>query len=263
MKLNYVRNPQGISTQEVENLKNRIDTIEPKVNSIDNIKDRLDILEPKVTNLGNITAKTNIKNTFLTPQTIRGTTAFVEFKKTDNDRKGWIGKGSDTSDDISVTAETNSLILNANNHILVRPGNNYQFLYERSTLSNENEVVNKKYVDKFNNYIKVINHSANLTANQVNQWTLSGLTLENKGVYEVIIKTGVSGKDLLASGIIMVNDKNYLNQFSTFTWSDNWEGNPDKKLVLAIHENKIKMQSNFIMGGVVVFVRKLNVTTNW
>lgn len=236
------------------------DSASPEVKDL---KDRLDIIEPKVTNLANITAKTNIKNTFLTPQTIKGTTAFVEFKKTDNDRKGWIGKGSDTSDDISITAETNSLILNANNHVLVRPGSNYQFLYERANFSNENEVVNKKYVDKFNNYIKVITHTANLTANQVNQWTLSGLTLENKGVYEIIIKTAVSGQDLLASGTLMVNEKTYLNKYATFTWSDNWNGDPDKKLVLAIHENKIKMQSNFVMNGVIVFARKLNIPTSW
>lgn len=247
MKLNYIKNPKFPSATQLENLKNRVD-----------------VIEPKVTSLSNVAAKTNIRNTFLTPQTIKGTTAFVEFKKTDNDRKGWIGKGSDNSDDIAVTAETNSLVLSANNHVLVRPGGSYQFLYERSSLSNDNEVANKKYVDtKIGNYIKVINHASNLNANQVNQWTLSGLTLENKGVYELIIKTGVSGKDLLASGIIMVNDKNYLNQYSTFTWSDTWNGNPDKKLVVAIHENKIKMQANFAMGGVIVFVRKLSIPTSW
>lgn len=247
MKLNYIKNPKFPSSTDLENLKNRVD-----------------VIEPKVTSLSNVAAKTNIRNTFLTPQTIKGTTAFVEFKKTDNDRKGWIGKGSDNSDDIAVTAETNSLVLSANNHVLVRPGGSYQFLYERSSLSNDNEVANKKYVDtKVGNYIKVINHASNLNANQVNQWTLSGLTLENKGIYELIIKTGISGKDLLASGIIMVNDKNYLNQYATFTWSDNWNGNPDKKLVVAIHENKIKMQSNFAMGGVIVFVRKLSIPTSW
>lgn len=237
----------GASSVEVENLKNRVD-----------------VIEPKVTNLANIAAKTNIKNTFLTPQTIQGTTAFVEFKKTDNDRKGWIGKGSDTSDDISITAETNSLILNANNHVLVRPGSNYQFLYERANLSNDNEVANKKNVDsKIGNYIKVISHTANLNANQINQWTLSGLTLENKGVYEIIIKTAVSGQDLLASGTLMVNEKTYLNKYATFTWSDNWNGDPDKKLVVAIHENKIKMQANFVMNGAIVFARKLNIPTSW
>lgn len=245
MKLNYLRNPKIASTTDIENVKTRLDTI-----------------EPKVTNLANIAAKTNIKNTFLTPQTIRGTTAFIEFKKTDSDRKGWIGKGSDSSDDIAVTAETNSLVLSANNHVLVRPGNNYQFLYERANLSNDNEVANKKYVDtKTGNYVRIVNHTSNLNANQINQWTLSNFTLENQKVYEIILKTGISGKDLLASGTIMVNDKNYLNQFSTFTWSDNWSGDPDKKLVLAIHENKIKIQSNFIMNGVVIMCRKLPINS--
>lgn len=228
------------------------------------LKDRIDVIEPKVTNLANITAKTNIKNIFETPQAIKGTTCFLEFRDGSNNRKGWVGKGSDASEDIAVNAETNSLLLSANNHVLVRPGNSYQFLYERANLSNDNEVANKKYVDtKTGNYIKVINHSSNLNANQVNQWTLSGLTLENKGVYEIIIKTAVSGQDLLASGVIMVNEKTYLNKYANFTWSDNWNGNQDKKLVLAIHENKIKMQSNFVMNGVVVFARKLSIPSNW
>lgn len=237
----------GASSAEVENLKNRVD-----------------VIEPKVTNLANIAAKTNLKNTFETPQAIKGSTCFIEFIDNNNNRKGWVGKGNASSEDIAVNAETNSLLLSANNHVLVRPGNNYQFLYERANLSNENEVANKKYVDsKIGNYIKVISHTANLTANQVNQWTLSGLTLENKGVYEIIIKTAVSGQDLLASGTLMVNEKTYLNKYATFTWSDNWNGDPDKKVVLAIHENKIKMQSNFIMNGVIVFARKLNIPTNW
>lgn len=245
MKLNYLRNPTFPSSTQIDSLKNRLDTI-----------------EPKVTNLANIAAKTNIKNTFLTPQAIKGSTCYVEFIDNNNDRKGWIGKGNATSSDIAINAETNSLVLSANNHVLVRPGNNYQFLYERANLSNDNEVANKKYVDnKTGNYVRIVNHTSNLNANQINQWTLANFTLENQKVYEIILKTGISGKDLLASGTIMVNDKNYLNQYSTFTWSDNWNGDPNKKLVLAIHENKIKIQSNFIMNGVVIMCRKLPITS--
>lgn len=245
MKLNYLRNPKIASTADIENVKTRLDTI-----------------EPKVTNLANIAAKTNLKNTFETPQAIKGSTCFIEFIDNNNNRKGWVGKGNASSEDIAINAETNSLVLSANNHILVRPGNNYQFLYERANLSNDNEVANKKYVDnKTGNYVRIVNHTSNLNANQINQWTLANFTLENQKVYEIILKTGVSGKDLLASGTIMVNDKNYLNQYSTFTWSDNWNGDPNKKLVLAIHENKIKIQSNFIMNGVVIMCRKLPISS--
>lgn len=245
MKLNYLRNPTFPSSTQIDSLKNRLDT-----------------LEPKVTNLANISAKTNLKNTFETPQAIKGSTCFIEFIDNNNNRKGWVGKGNASSEDIAINAETNSLVLSANNHILVRPGNNYQFLYERANLSNDNEVANKKYVDtKTGNYVRIVNHTSNLNANQINQWTLANFTLENQKVYEIILKTGVSGKDLLASGTIMVNDKNYLNQYSTFTWSDNWNGDPNKKLVLAIHENKIKIQSNFIMNGVVIMCRKLPITS--
>lgn len=113
-------------------------------------------LKTKVNNLANIAAKTNLKNTFEAPQAIKGTTCFVEFRDNNNNRKGWVGKGSDASEDISVNAETNSLYLTANNHVVVRPGNNYQFLYERTNFSNQSEVVNKRYVDDQNKYVRII-----------------------------------------------------------------------------------------------------------
>lgn len=220
------------------------------------------VLEPKVTNLANITAKTNIKNTFLTPQTIRGTTAFVEFKKTDTNRNGWIGKGSDTSDDISVTAETNSLYLTANHNVVVRPGTNNQFLYEKATLSNDNEVANKKYVDEQNKYIKIVSQSSGLNANQILQWTPNGMTFQ-KGVYEFIIKVAIQGKDMLGNITLTVNDPAYLNQGSTLTWSDSWDGNPNKKIVVAVHERKFKIQANFALSSILVFCRKVPNIPSW
>lgn len=226
------------------------------------LKTRVDTLEPKVTNLANITAKTNIKNTFETPQTIRGTTAFVEFKKTDSDRKGWVGKGSDTSDDISLNAETHSLYLTANNHVVVRPGNNYQFLYEKANLSNDNEVANKKYVDSQNKYIKIVSQSSGLTANNVLQWTPTGMTFQ-KGVYEFIIKGAITGKDMLGSITLAVNSPTYLNQGSTLTWSDSWDGNPDKKMVVAVHDSKFKIQTNFALSSITVFCRKVPNIPSW
>lgn len=226
------------------------------------LKTRVDTLEPKVTNLANITAKTNIKNTFLTPQTIRGTTAFVEFKKTDTNRNGWIGKGSDSSDDISVTAETNSLYLTANHNVVVRPGTNNQFLYEKATLSNDNEVANKKYVDEQNKYIKIVSQSSGLNANQILQWTPTGMTFQ-KGVYEFIIKCAITGKDMLGNITLTVNNPAYLNQGSTLTWSDSWDGNPNKKIVVAVHESKFKIQANFALSSILVFCRKVPNIPSW
>lgn len=56
--------------------------------AVENLKNRVDVLEPKVTNLANIAAKTNIKNTFLTPQAIKGSTCYIEFIDNNNNRKG-------------------------------------------------------------------------------------------------------------------------------------------------------------------------------
>lgn len=220
-------------------------------------------LKTKVDNLANITAKTNIKNTFETPQAIKGTTCFVEFRDGNNNRKGWIGKGSDTSEDISVNAETNSLILSANNHVIVRPGNNYQFLYERANLSNDNEVANKKYVDDQNKYVRIISQSSGLSANQVLQWTPTGMTFQTRGVYEFIIKGAINNKDILANITLAVNNPSYLNQGSTLTWSDGWDGNPDKKMVVAVHDGKFKIQTNFALSSILVFCRKVPNIPSW
>lgn len=220
-------------------------------------------LKTKVNNLANIAAKTNIKNTFETPQAIKGSTCFVEFRNSNNDRKGWVGKGSDASEDISVNAETNSLYLTANNHVVVRPGSRYQFLYERANLSNDNEVANKKYVDDQNKYVKIVSHTSALNANQVLQWTPTGMTFQNTGVYEFIIKGAISGKDMLGNITLAVNSPTYLNQGSTLTWSDGWDGNPDKKMVVAVHDGKFKIQTNFALSSILVFCRKVPNIPSW
>lgn len=220
-------------------------------------------LKTKVNNLANIAAKTNIKNTFETPQAIKGSTCFVEFRNSNNDRKGWVGKGNASSEDIAVTAETNSLYLAANNHVVVRPGNSYQFLYERANLSNDNEVANKKYVDDQNKYVKIVSHTSALNANQVLQWTPTGITFQNRGVYEFIIKGAIQNKDLLANITLAVNNPTYLNQGSTLTWSDGWDGNPDKKMVVAVHDGKFKIQTNFALSSIIVFCRKVPNIPSW
>lgn len=220
-------------------------------------------LKTKVNNLANIAAKTNIKNTFETPQAIKGSTCFVEFRNSNNDRKGWVGKGNASSEDIAVTAETNSLYLAANNHVVVRPGNSYQFLYERANLSNDNEVANKKYVDDQNKYVKIVSHTSALNANQVLQWTPTGMTFQNRGVYEFIIKGAIQNKDLLANITLAVNNPTYLNQGSTLTWSDGWDGNPDKKMVVAVHDGKFKIQTNFALSSIIVFCRKVPNIPSW
>lgn len=220
-------------------------------------------LKTKVNNLANIAAKTNIKNTFETPQAIKGTTCFVEFRNSNNDRKGWVGKGNASSEDIAVTAETNSLYLTANNHVVVSPGSRYQFLYERANLSNDNEVANKKYVDDQNKYVKIVSHTSALNANQVLQWTPTGMTFQNRGVYEFIIKGAITGKDMLGNITLAVNNATYLNQGSTLTWSDGWDGNPDKKMVVAVHDGKFKIQTNFALSSIIVFCRKVPNIPSW
>lgn len=220
-------------------------------------------LKTKVNNLANIAAKTNLKNTFEAPQAIKGTTCFVEFRNNNNDRKGWVGKGSDASEDISVNAETNSLYLTANNHVVVTPGSRYQFLYERANLSNDNEVANKKYVDDQNKYVKIVSHTSALNANQVLQWTPTGMTFQNRGVYEFIIKGAIANKDILGNITLAVNNTTYLNQGSTLTWSDGWDGNPDKKMVVAVHDGKFKIQTNFALSSIIVFCRKVPNIPSW
>lgn len=136
-------------------------------------------------------------------------------------------------------------------------------MYERANLSNDNEVANKKYVDDQNKYVKIVSHTSALNANQVLQWTPTGMTFQNRGVYEFIIKGAITGKDMLGNITLAVNNSTYLNQGSTLTWSDGWDGNPDKKMVVAVHDGKFKIQTNFALSSIIVFCRKVPNIPSW
>lgn len=114
-------------------------------------------LEDRINNMRNVDAYTKqesdnrfarlaVNNTFTDNQTIKGSTAFIEFKDGSNNRKGYIGKSSASSADVELKAETNSLTLGANHHIILRPGNNYQARYEKTPTEGV-EIANKAYVD--------------------------------------------------------------------------------------------------------------------
>lgn len=91
-------------------------------------------------------SKKNESNVFTDIQSIKGNTAFLEFIDNSNTRRGWVGKGSTSSNDLSLNADTNSLLLSANHHIILNPGNNYQAKYNKNPTVND-EIVNKAYVD--------------------------------------------------------------------------------------------------------------------
>lgn len=114
-------------------------------------------LEDRINNMRNVDAYTRQEsdnrfarltenNTFTNNQTIKGGSAFVEFKGTDNNRKGYVGKPSSTSNDMELKAETNSLTLSANHHVIIKPGSNYQARYEKTPTEGV-EIANKTYVD--------------------------------------------------------------------------------------------------------------------
>lgn len=99
-------------------------------------------IEEKINNC----SKKNESNVFTDIQAIKGNTAFLEFIDNSNTRRGWVGKGSTSSNDVSLNADTNSLLLSANHHIILNPGNNYQAKYNKNPTVND-EIVNKAYVD--------------------------------------------------------------------------------------------------------------------
>lgn len=114
-------------------------------------------LEDRINNMRNVDAYTKAEsdnrfarlanqNTFTENQTIKGSTAFIEFKDSSNARKGYIGKSSASSADVELKAETNSLTLGANHHVILKPGNNYQARYEKTPTEGV-EIANKAYVD--------------------------------------------------------------------------------------------------------------------
>lgn len=138
-------------------------TVINKVNEIENALNNL----PNAPNI-DLTdyAKKNEDNEFVT-QHIKGDSAYIGFKKTNGDRKGYIGVASSTSNDISITAQTNSLILQANHNISLNVGNNYAATYDKAPTAN-NHIANKKYIDDRINAIPPVDLSNVAKVNEDN-----------------------------------------------------------------------------------------------
>lgn len=88
----------------------------------------------------------NANNNFVT-QNIKDNAAFLGFVRlANNQRVGYVGKSSSTTNDIELRAETNSLNIVAKHNINLRPGENYNVISEKIPTAN-NHVTNKAYVD--------------------------------------------------------------------------------------------------------------------
>lgn len=151
-------------------------------------------LEDRINNMRNVDAYTKQEsdnrfarlsenNTFTNNQSIKGGSAFVEFKGTDNNRKGYVGKPSSTSNDIELKAETNSLTVSAKHHVIIKPGSNYQARYEKTPTEGV-EIANKAYVDTKTAANKTIldQHENRITENR-------NKIGENKNNIDTIIQT--------------------------------------------------------------------------
>lgn len=123
-------------------INNEIDLLKTKTDVTNN---NLTDLDDRFTRLNNEAAKKAVDNEFIS-QTIKGNAAFVSFKSSDNSRKGYVGKSSSNSNNIELSAETNSLILNARQNVFINAGDGYNIRINQKP-TQDTSIANKKYVD--------------------------------------------------------------------------------------------------------------------
>lgn len=125
--LDTIRNSLGSLQTQLQELSNRLDSLPP-------IPDHSQF------------ARKDQENVFLAQQEIKTTAPYLSFKKQNNQRKGYIGTASSSSNDIELRAETNSLNMIANHNISLQAGSNYNITVNKDPTTNES-VANKRYVD--------------------------------------------------------------------------------------------------------------------
>lgn len=147
---------------ENEQLETKLDTkIQTNINKITQLETNYNAL-----NASNIAYKN--KNNEFVNQTIKGSTAFVEFRRENNQRNGYIGKSSSNSNNIEINAETNNLNLKANIDINLDPLGNATY---SKAPTKDNHIANKKYVDTLINGINTDLDTNNLAKlDRDNQW---------------------------------------------------------------------------------------------
>lgn len=158
--LETIRNSLGSLQTQLQELSNRLDSLPP-------IPDHSQF------------ARKDQENVFLAQQEIKTTAPYLSFKKQNNQRKGYIGTASSSSNDIELRAETNSLNMIANHNISLQAGSNYNITVNKDPTTNES-VANKRYVDtKFASIPPVdLSNVAKLNAEN----TFTDQNLFNRGV---------------------------------------------------------------------------------
>lgn len=138
-------NINGIGVARISDVKQLIKEIEKKATKeyVDNAIEN--IAPPPSVDLTNYALK-NANNNFVT-QNIKDNAAFLGFVRSQNNQRvGYVGKSSSTTNDIELRAETNSLNIVAKHNINLRSGDGYNVINDKAPTAN-NHVANKGYVD--------------------------------------------------------------------------------------------------------------------
>lgn len=106
-------------------------------------------------------------------------------------------------------------------------------------------------------YVRIVNHTQQVNANSLAEWTPSGLNLENNKIHQFIIKVGVSGVDYICTWEAYITNTNYKNMGPIFYFSDNnTDFGESCKLKFWVDNNKVKLLSSINLSNVVVYMRK-------
>lgn len=106
-------------------------------------------------------------------------------------------------------------------------------------------------------YVRIVNHTSQLNANNVGEWTPNGLNIENNKVHQFIIKLGVNNVDYIFEWSGYITNANYKNMGPTFTFAaNNTDFNETCKVKFWVDNNKVKLLCSINLANVVVYLKK-------
>lgn len=122
----------------------------------------------------------------------------------------------------------------------------------------DNQLANKGYVDKKNNFTRIVNHTTALSANQNLQWTIPNNTLVAGKVTEFVVVVPINNVDYEFSVNMLIGSLTYNNVAPILEFSTNDDLTQTDKCKFWVHDNKIKFRTTRATNGLRVYYRISN-----
>lgn len=135
------------------------------------------------------------------------------------------------------------------------PNQSTQALQVQKKPTEPNDVMRRSDFD----WYEIVNHTTNLAANSIGEWSIRRYTIQPNTLYEFLFKTGLSQKDLVLQFKILVgSDINYHYNSATYLFNLNEnELNTNNQIKFWLKDNKFKLKTNIALPNVKAFIRRV------